>query len=140
MARRTRSAPITAVDETLVSGAERQEIQKAAEEVVRKERKRAAEQEILADSIDAVRAKFDPQYTKVPILIDLPAFTGNLLVDGSFFYHGQTVMVTTAQAASLRDIMSSMWIHERVSGNPNASKYSPIHAADPVSANAIARV
>ena len=140
MATKSKTAPLSKVDYKLLTPEKIKSIQKKAEDVVAAEQLLATEEEFLSRAIDQERAKHDPKFAEVPVTIDLPPFASYLMIDGKFYYHGETVNVTAVQLASIREQMHSMWTHERISGNPNMNHYVPVVKQGEVSGSSIARV
>ncbi len=137
----SRTVPIKATQPAILTDEECEAIRKKAADEVQKERAQAAAKEFLQDAIDLERAKYAPEFVLVPVTIDLPGYASYMLIDGHFFYHGETVTVTQAQKRSMDEQMYNMWHHERVSGNPNSNSYIPVKRhADPVSGDVIARM
>jgi hypothetical protein len=115
-----------APDLSLLSDADIARLQKKAKDRIDADRKKDAEERHLEELIRQERAKYDPDEELVSVMIDLPAFTSSMLIDGVYYNHGEVVEVTKNVASSLREQMSYCWVHERLSGNPNMREYKPV--------------
>ena len=115
-----------AADLSLLTEADLARLEKKAADKVTADRKKVAEDRHLDVLLEQERAKYDPELELIDLTIDLPAFSNHLLIDGVYYYHGDQVQVSNVVAASLREQMSYMWTHERVSGNPNMREYKPV--------------
>lgn len=127
------------VDTSLLSEADVARINKEAEKNIQDERKKAASSEYLDQQTELERAKYDTKHELVELIIDLPAYTKNMLIDGVYYNHGDTVSVPKHMADSIRDNMARAWLVERQAGNPNLRDYIPVREST-VSALSTGRV
>ena len=119
-----------APDMELVSEDRKEELRIEAQAKVAAERIAAAEREYAAIALEEERAKFDPQMEMTEVLIDLPAFATQLMIDFHLYPHGFVLPCTVAKAASIYEQMARMWAQEKQMGNPNARDYKPIRNFD----------
>ena len=119
-----------APDMELVSEARKEELRIEAQAKVNAERIAAAEREYAAIALDEERAKYDPQMEMTEVLINLPAYATQLMVDFHLYPHGYVLPCTVGKAASIYEQMQRMWDQERQMGNPSARDYKPIRNFD----------
>jgi len=94
------------------------------EEILAEQRKEALKQ--LKDVYRAEeRAQLEPAYEQVRIVIDVPAASDGLLIDGRKYHHGDVVEVPDHMARSMREMMQNAWFAETLAGNPNMKNYIP---------------
>lgn len=114
------------VDTSLLDSVDVEAAKKKASAIVLEERKKQVKADYLEQLLAEERAKFEPSYEMVDVLIDLPAYAENLLIDGRFFHHGEIVTVPHHVANSINEQMQRCWSNERLAGNPNLRDYKPV--------------
>lgn len=134
-----RAKIFTPVDTTLLNEADIARLNKVAEKKALEERKKAIEEQYLAQQTELERAKHEPEHVLVDVIIDLPAYTKNMLIDGVYYNHGEVVSVPQHMATSIRDNMARAWLVERQAGNPNLRDYTPVKEST-MSALSVGRV
>lgn len=123
MARAKVHAP---VDTSLLSEVDIVKLNKEATAKIQEERKKAVSEKYLEQQLEAERAKHEPLHEMVEVVINLPGYTKNMLIDGVYYNHGDVVSVPKHMANSMNDNMSRAWVLERQSGNPNLRDYVPV--------------
>jgi hypothetical protein len=111
--------------EELFTAAEKAEIKRQAEEQLASERKKAAAKELLAKYKEEAIAASEPEQALYDVMIDVPGYTKNIMVDGRCLMQGTIVRVTKLEADSLREIMANAWRHERANGGAFMKEYMP---------------
>lgn len=116
-----KSKPI--VDTELLSDADIERLNKEATKKIYDERKKVQADAYLKQQTELERAKYEKRYEWVDVMIDLPAYTKNMLIDGVYYHHGDVANVPKHMADSIRDNMARAWTVERQAGNPNMRDY-----------------
>jgi hypothetical protein len=121
-----RTKIFTPVNTSLLNEADISRLNKEAEKKIQEERKKDISEKYLAQQTELERAKYEPNHILVEMVIDLPAYTKNMLIDGVYYNHGDIVSVPKHMADSIRDNMARAWLVERQAGNPNLRDYIPV--------------
>lgn len=134
-----RNKIFTPVDTSLLNEADLARLNKEAQAKVQEERKKVVSEKYLEQQKELERAKYEPMHIVQEVIIDLPAYTTNMLIDGVYFNHGDIVSVPKHMAESIRDNMARAWQVEHQAGNPNLRDYKPVKESS-VSALSTGRV
>lgn len=111
--------PKMLVDTSILDPKRVEELRAKAKENVDKERKRAAEVQLLEElEIEERRANgtIEPMED---IYIDLAPYADRLMIDGKILFQGQTKTLPASVCAVIRDMMQATWRHQSiVDGKP----------------------
>lgn len=97
----------------LLSDEEKTSALKKAREHVQAKRKEDALKKYLDAAIQEEERATSPFLQYEDIVIDLPEFTPNLVIDGKAYYHGLNYEVDFYAARTMDDIMARAWEHQR---------------------------
>lgn len=111
------------VNTALLSGSDIERLNKEAAKKVQDELKKVEADKYLEQQIEAERTKHQPTHEMVEVMINLPGYTKNMLIDGVYYNHGEVVQVPKHVADSMLDNMARAWLVERQAGNPNLRDY-----------------
>jgi hypothetical protein len=113
-----------AVDPSLLSDVEKQELTKSAQKAVDEDRKQVASDEFFKKEQDRLRRRHIPAEEYVNIVIDSAPYVPHFMLDGVQFFNGFEYKVTRAQAAVLTEQMQRSWMHQdEIDGRSRFSPY-----------------
>lgn len=103
--------------------AEKEALWLEAEADVAEELKAAEKERLLKEYKKEVRRSRIPEEALEPILIDVAGHSNKITLDSVEYFHGTTYYLSQAQRATINDIMSQTWKHEREIGGANSNAY-----------------
>lgn len=123
---------ISIPDEDLLSDAEIEALRVEAKKKVLEDRKKAAQQKVLAAMLREENERIDPSDEIVLYTIDIPGYAKSVRLDGIEYFHGQTYKFTTRKLSSILEVVQGAWRHERSIGEANRNNYvAPSNKAGP---------
>src|SRR5262245_37501681 len=98
-------------DEVELSKTEREAIEAEVQRELDKEQKAEARKRFKEKLLAEARQKRGIDEPLEEVLIDLPPYCANLLIDNVMYQHGATYTVRMAAAQSMREQMQRCWEH-----------------------------
>lgn len=102
------------VDTSILDPKRVEELRARAKETVDKERKAAAEAQLLEQFKLEERQAGGLEEEQEEIYIDLAPYADRLMLDGVVYFNGRTVVVRKGVADVMREMISATWKHQSV--------------------------
>lgn len=107
-------APKAIIDTSILDPKRIEELRAKAKESVDKERKVAAEAQLLEQFKLEERQAGGLEEEKVEVFIDLAPYADRIMLDGVIYFNGQTKTVRASVAAVMLEMMSATWKHQSI--------------------------
>ena len=108
------AGPKAIVDTSIIGDDRIKELRTKAAEKVAKERKAAAEAQLLDQFEKEERQQGGLDEPMVEIYIDLAPYADRLMLDGVIYFQGHTKTVRASVADVIRDMMQATWRHQSI--------------------------